>query len=124
MGSGSRRLCLEVAAGSLKPVDYIAHRTRWVCAKGAFPDDPHPPSRRLQLFTVLPISLHIARELLLPEIRVAGWVCAEPAAIMPMPEAAMNEYHRAEPGKNQIRPAGQMSRVESVAITGSMQPAA
>lgn len=69
------------------------------------------------------IPLRIARELGAPILRLGIWKLASSPAIMPMPEASMNENHLAMARQNKIGTARQIASVQPETIAKRMHSA-
>lgn len=61
----------------------------------AFPDDDDVPAHLRQLVILLPVALTVTADFLLPELRVRPGHAEVAAALVPVPEAAVDEHARA-----------------------------
>ena len=88
---------------------------------GAFPDDRNTPARCAEVVDVPAVPRHICRELALPEVRARSRGCRETAALVTMPEAAMDEHGTAPACQHDVRSPGEMSAVQAVSEACSMK---
>lgn len=93
---------------------------RSATTKGALPDSCHSPACIEERRLVKPIARSIAFQLLAPELRPRRRDAAE-AAIVSVPEAAMNQHHGAPPRQDDVRPSGQLADVGPVPEPASMK---
>lgn len=87
-----------------------------------FPYDDHSPAPGLQFAFDLLVPRDIAFKLVLPELW-AGLRCVTEPAIMPMPEAAMDENSNSSRTKYNIRASTKIATVEPKAISHPMKEA-
>lgn len=87
----------------------------------AFPYDQDLPSPGPKLPGISRIPSHVATELLAPESPVGSRGRGKSAIPMPMPIAAVNEYHRLVSGEDKIRPTRKMPSVKTESKAGRMQ---
>lgn len=85
------------------------------------PNNSNPPARCPERLLVSRVDFAVAFDLCAPEFLMRGGPL-EQVAVMPMPEAAVNEQHGSVFGKYEIRFARQTPVVEPKAETASMQP--
>ena len=90
-------------------------------AQGALPDDGHSPSGIEEVASVPSVSLHIFRELGLPEVRARRRGRRVSATRMPVPEAAVNEAHGFEASEHEVRSSGEAPIVHSVSETAGVK---
>ncbi|CAN0617380.1 protein of unknown function [Burkholderia multivorans] len=93
-------------------------------AGGAFPYDQDAPPEGFQCIKLATIPLAIRGELLAPEFAIRGGHRRKSTALMDMPEAAMDKNCRPILGQDEIRRAWQISSMQTVAETRSMQHSA
>jgi hypothetical protein len=79
-----------------------------------FPNDRRTPSKVAEHRGMACVSGDISLEFLLPIICVFLWSSGVPAAIVPVPEATVNEYHGPVFREDQIGRAWQISYVKPV----------
>ena len=87
----------------------------------AFPDGERPPPKSQQRSVRSFIARHVCRELGIPELDSGRWYRRQPAALVSMPEASMNEYGAPVPWKDEIRTARQRPIIRLEPQTGTMQ---
>ena len=90
----------------------------------AFPDDQDLPAPAAQPADMLPVVRHVPGKFVRPELPVALGGGGALAALVPVPEAAMHEHHRAMPGQHDIRLAGEVRSLEPEAVASAVQQAA
>lgn len=96
----------------------VIHRIRF-CR--TFPDNENPPSDLSQQFRLGEISLVVAPKLCCPEPCPRARDAKILAALMRMPETAVDEDHRVEFRQHDIRAAGQTSNMKPVSQPLSVQ---
>lgn len=79
----------------------------------AFPDDGHAPAEAAEMLAVV---RDVPRELVRPEFPVAFWGGGVLAALVPVPEAAMDEDHGAVLGQYDVGFAGEIRNMEPKAV--------
>lgn len=79
--------------------------------QGALPDRADAPARFGQGLMLPPVALDVRPDLVAPEV-LAALRPAEQVAVMPVPETAVNEDHRAPAGEDKIGLAGQVLAVQ------------
>jgi hypothetical protein len=62
--------------------------------KFAFPDRYNSPTELFKLATHVSVAYHVRCKLVLPEVHSGLWRIGKSAALMPVPETTMHEYHR------------------------------
>lgn len=75
----------------------------------------YTPAKLAQHFDVSPVTSNIAHELVLPELPVGLWGCCVPATFVPMPETTMDENDGSVLWKDEVRSAGQLPVMKSIA---------
>lgn len=125
---------------SLKPGSCLANHQRYLIAmqplpndfrgafrrmfQGAFPDDGHTPAKLAKHFRMARIATDVSLKFLLPEISIdLGSRCVS-AALMPVPETAMNEYHGSVLRKHKVRASGKAPYMKSIAESFGKQTGA
>ena len=88
---------------------------------GAFPDGCDSPFNRCQGSQRPTVAHPVVLEFSRPEIRATGGGCREPASLMMVPEAAVNEDRRTEPRQDNVRPSRQSAIMEAESKPGTMQ---
>lgn len=81
----------------------------------ALPNGGHTPAKRLKHLHVPPVAINIVLEFPLPELFVGIRSGGIAAALVSMPEAAVNEHHRLMLRKHKVGRAGQLSDMKSIA---------
>lgn len=81
----------------------------------ALPDGGYTPAKSLKRLHVAPIAVDIAQELPLPELFVGLGCGGVAAALVSMPEAAVDEHHRPVLREHKVRRARQLSDMKSIA---------
>ena len=87
-----------------------------------FPYDDGVPPHSLQLGATFQVTLAVALYLLCPKLRVALRQHEVSAALMPMPEASVYEYHRAVLAQHDVGRARQSLHVHPIAEATTMEP--
>lgn len=81
----------------------------------ALPDGGYTPAKSPKRLHVSPVAVDIAQELPLPELFVGPGCGGVAAAFVSMPEAAVDEHHRPVLREHEVRRAGQLSDMKSIA---------
>ena len=81
----------------------------------AFPDGEDAPSEGRELPVSSLVALDVPLELDAPELGVASRSRGEPASRMAVPEASVNVDHGSVSWQDDVRSAGQLADVKSVA---------
>jgi len=90
-------------------------------AQFASPDRDDPPAQRCQIGLHLTVAGDIRFELLEPEIGAGLGGVGEPAALVAVPEAAVDKDRGLVPGKDDVGFAGEVSSVKAKPIAHTMQ---
>src|SRR6185437_13719876 len=90
----------------------------------ALPDNLDAPAGGAELALVAAVAAAVGEELGLPVGAIRGGSSVGRAARMLVPEAAVDEDHLAAAGKHQVRRAGQVAAVQTVAVAGAVDQAA
>lgn len=93
----------------------------------AFPDDGYAPAKLLKRCYVAGVPVDISLQLFFPKICICLWSGCISAALVPMPKAAMHEYHSPVLREHEIWGAWKASNMQPVAEptckkTGSKHP--
>lgn len=91
--------------------------------QSAFPKHENTPSFRLEGSNLPGVPLNIGRELGLPELGPGGRTSCAGASEMPVPETAMDEDGEPVLRKHEVRPSGQVFRVEAEAQAHAVRDA-
>lgn len=83
--------------------------------QGAFPDDGDTPAKIAKRCCVAGVPVDISLELSFPKICICPWRGCKSAALVPMPKAAMHEYHGPVLREHEIRGAWEASNMQPVA---------
>lgn len=86
----------------------------------ALPHHDDLPACPDELSCHLPVPSHILSELLLPEVHIAFRRIGEPTASMAVPEASVHEYDGPVAREDDVRAAGQSTRVQAESEPKSM----
>lgn len=81
----------------------------------AFPDDGYAPAKSSKRCCVAGVPVDIPLELSFPKICICPWRGCKSAALVPMPKAAMHEYHGPVLREHEIRGAWEASNMQPVA---------
>lgn len=92
-------------------------------AQAAFPEQNHLPPGLLQVSNGFPVAPHVAGEFCLPEFDIAGRCRGILASSMSMPVTPLNEHDRAVLRKNEIRLTRQLSVMQPITQSLTMQKA-
>jgi hypothetical protein len=87
---------------------------------GTFPDDSDTPPHYQQLVDLLSVPFHIPVDLAAPEL---GIRCRPPerGAVVVMPKAPVDHYHRPIPSEHDVRPTGEVLGMQAEAETCVVQ---
>lgn len=88
----------------------------------AFPYDYNPPSQRLQILQVFDVAFRVLSEPLLPKLHVRRRGRAFSASRVPVPKAAVHEYHGLALGHDYVRPSREILPVQPESETMPVQP--
>ncbi len=91
----------------------------WI-TRPTLPNDERPPTERLQFDHSSTVARFIARKLLHPKFHVRRRRRASLATVVTMPKTTVHEDNRSSCGKNDVRPARQVSSVDSESVAGAM----
>lgn len=92
-------------------------------AMRSFPNHQHSPARGFQFLPGLPVPFDIAGELDLPVFAIGRRHPAVPAIVL-VPEAAVDEDHRASRSEDQVRLARQVLAVQPVPVAQAVDQTA
>lgn len=86
--------------------------TQVVRSERAFPDHEYPPTRLLQQSDLPPVALDVGFEFFDPFVAVGRWSISQPARVVPVPEAPVDEQGGSILRKDKIGAAGQIPTVQ------------
>lgn len=87
----------------------------------ALPDDHHPPPDFPEFSPHDPVSFHIPLKLPAPEIDPCLRHVTKAAALVPVPETAVNQNNRPVTRQNNIGAAGQVRNVEAKPVAKAVE---